>query len=193
MQKKETIWRHILEETLKKPVSVFTQKDIAKKFGISTSTVFNALKIPRQLSAVEITGRYFRIKDAEKLLMIWATHRNLNKEMIYKTKVSASAREIEGMMPPNIIFGAYSAYRFAFDETPADYSAVYIYAEDLTEIEKRFPIQKGTANLYVLKKDDNLDAFGKLTPASQIFVDLWNLPEWYAKDYRSALKEKMNL
>lgn len=193
MQKKETIWRHILEETSKKPTSVFTQKDIAKKFGISTSTVFNALKIPRQLSAVEITGRYFRIKDAEKLLMIWATHRNLNKEIIYKTKVDASTREIEGTMPPNIIFGAYSAYRFAFDETPADYSTVYIYAEDLTEIEKRFPLQKGTANLYVLKKDDNLDAFGKITPASQIFVDLWNLPEWYAKDYRSALKEKMNL
>lgn len=193
MQKKETIWRHILEETFKKPTSVFTQKGIAQKFGISTSTVFNALKIPRQLSAVEITGRYFRIKDAEKLLMIWATHRNLNKEIIYKTKVNSNTREIEGMMPPDVIFGAYSAYRFAFDETPADYSAVYIYAEDLTEIEKRFPIQKGTANLYVLKKDDNLDAFGKLTPASQIFVDLWNLPEWYAKDYRSALKEKMNL
>lgn len=193
MQKKETIWRHILEETLKKPTSVFTQKDIANKFGISTSTVFNALKIPRQLSAVEITGRYFRIKDAEKLLMIWATHRNLNKEIIYKTKVDSNTREIEGMMPPDIIFGAYSAYRFAFDESPADYGTVYIYAGDLTEIKKRFPPQKGTANLYILKKDEHLGKFGKTTPITQTFVDLWNLPEWYAKDYRSALKEKMNL
>lgn len=193
MQKKEIIWRYILEESFKKRPITFTQKEIAERYHLSTSTVFNALKIPRQLGIIDITGRYFRLRDAEKLLMVWATHRNLKKDVLYTTNVPMAPREIEGMMPPDVVFGAYSAYRLKYDDAPADYSQVYVYTKNLEEIQKRFPPHKGTPNLYVLNSDPHLDEFGGLTPNSQTFVDLWNVSEWYAKDYLKALREKMEL
>ena len=143
MKKKEIIWRYILSEALKKRQFIFTQKNLAETFNISTCTVFNALKAPRQLSAIEVTGRFFRLKSIEKLLLLWATHRNLGSDIIYATHVGKSAREIEGLMPPNVIFGAFSAYRFAHNEAPADYDQVYVYADKLDEIKKRFPKNTG--------------------------------------------------
>src|SRR3989338_778689 len=111
MQKKEMIWRHILAQALSKRTITFTQKDLAAFFKISTSTVFNALRAPRKLGALLVTGRFFRLTDAEKLLLLWATHRNLKKDLLYKTHVSEPAQKIEGGMPPDVIFGAFSAYR----------------------------------------------------------------------------------
>jgi hypothetical protein len=61
----------------------------------------------------------------------------------------------------------------------------------LSEIKKRFPFQKGYENLIVLKADPYLAQFGQITPDVQTYVDLWNLSEWYAKDFLSVLKEKM--
>ena len=74
--------------------------------------------------------------------MLWATHRNFSSDIIYATSVEKSAREIEGLMPPDIIFGAFSAYRFSHNSAPADYDQVYVYANELDEIKKRFPVKK---------------------------------------------------
>ena len=46
----------------------FTQKELAERFGISTSTVFNALKIPRESGAIDVTGKNFSVRDTEKFL-----------------------------------------------------------------------------------------------------------------------------
>lgn len=193
MTKKETIWRYILEQALQKSVRQFTQKNIAIFFGFSLSTVFNALKAPRETGAISVTGRFFRLRDAEKLLLLWAVSRNLNRDIIYQTSVSAEPREIEGSVPADVVFAAFSAYRMAFGDAPADYDVVYIYSENPDNVIKRFPKKKGRPNLIVLKPDLHLKTFGPTTPNSQTFVDLWNLPQWYAKDFLNALKQKMNL
>lgn len=192
MTKKEILWRHILIEAMDKHALIFTQKSLAEQFDISTSTVFNALKAPRKLGAIEVTGRFFKVRSAEKLLLLWATQRNIKKDFIYSTRVDAPVGEIEGKMPPNVIFGAFSAYRLKYQTAPADYSVVYIYSEDLEPIQKRFPLKKGNPNLFVMKPDSYLSDFGKTTPDAQTFVDLWNIPEWYAKDFLDAIKKKMN-
>lgn len=197
MTKKEILWRQILQDSLEKKVKKFTQKELAMGFGYSLSTVFNALKAPRKLGAIEVTGRYFRLIDREKLLFLFATIRNLNKDIIYETSVDAPPREIEGNMPPGIIFGAFSAYRLKYHDAPADYSSIYVYGnegEDLAALQKRFPKKEGDPNLFVLKKDPCLTAFGGgVTPDAQTFADLWNISAWYAKDYLNALKAKFHL
>lgn len=195
MTKKEIIWREIAEKAAKKEQFEFTQTDLAKKFGFSLSTVFNALKIPRQNGAVEVKGRGFKVIDLEKFLYIWATQRNLEKEIIYQTRVPKNPLEIEGEMPDGIIFGAFSAYGKKYNDHPADYDKVYVYANllALQEIKKRFPKAGGYANLFVLKSDPMLKQYGKVVPDTQIFVDLWNLKDWYAKDYLNSLKTKMSL
>lgn len=191
MQKKEIIWREILYQGIEKKRRQFTQKELAGLFNFSLSTVFNALKAPRKIGAIKVTGRYFILQDPEKLLYLWGTHRNLIKEVVYKTQVKASVFEIEGMMPPDIIYAAYSAFRKKFKEVPADYDKIYIYAQKIDEIKRRFPPQGGYENLIVLKADPFLKKYGKITTISQTFVDLWNLSEWYARDFYLDLGSKI--
>lgn len=193
MTKKEILWRHILYKALTERVLTFTQKELAERFGVSTSTVFSALKAPRKLGAIEVTGRFFKIRDTEKLLLLWATQRNIKNDFLYTTRVEAPVDETEGAMPPNVIFGAFSAYRLKYHEAPADYSVVYVYSDDVEAVKKRFPQKKGYPNLFVLKPDSHLADFGPTTSDVQTFADLWNIPEWYAKDFLDALRKKMNL
>ena len=193
MIKKEIIWREILFQAIENKKTDFTQKELSQKYGFSLSTVFNALKIPSQTSAIVKSGRGFRVSDVEKFLYLWATFRKLKKDIIYQTNVSKNVREIEGEMPPNIIFGAFSAFVKKYEEAPADYDKVYIYLKkgDLEELKRRFPPKKGYLNLIVLEADPWLEKFGKITPRCQTFVDLWNLAEWYAKDFLNSLKDRI--
>lgn len=193
MTKKEILWREIVYQAIENKKFEFTQKELANQFGFSLSTVFNALKIPRQTGAIKVTARNFIVQDTEKFLLLWATQRNIEKEIIYQTSVSNNPREIEGLMPEGIIFACYSAYTKKYQDAPADYDKVYVYAgpDKLTEIKKRFPFQKGYTNLIILKIDQFLEIFGSITPDAQTFVDLWNLKDWQAKEFLTALKQKI--
>ncbi len=189
MLKKEIIWREILYQALEKKQFKFTQKQIAQTFRFSLSTVFNALKIPRASGAIKVSGRFFSIIDTQKFLSIWGTHRNLNKDIIYQTRVDLPIKEIEGELPADVIPTAYTAYRLKFQDAPADYDKVYIYAKNLEQIKKRFPLKKGAPNLIILKTDNFLANYGSLPPLAQIYVDLWNLTEWYARDFLNSLEK----
>ena len=192
MKKNEIIWREILTQFLDKKVVSFTQKKLASRFKFSLSTVFNALKPLRGLGAVEVRGRDFRIIDFEKILMYWATRRQLEKEIIYQTFVNKNIHKIESEMPPQTIFAAYSAWRLRFPHLPADYDKVYVYTFNSREIQDRFPFDSRPANLIVWQADSFLEDYGSNLPLAQLFVDFWNLPEWYAKDFLDALREKLN-
>ena len=192
MRKKELIWRHILEQSLAKKQARFTQKELASQFGISLSTVHHALKIPRKIGAVEVTGRFFRLRDPEKLLYLWATHRNLKRDILYATHLDMPVQKIEGIMPPHTVFAAFSAYRLRYKDAPADYDVVYVYAADLEAIKKRFPKTRGYENLIVLKPDPLMQN-EHITSDPQTFVDIWNTPHWYAKEFMNELKRKMKL
>ncbi|MFH1192256.1 MAG: hypothetical protein V1655_02155 [bacterium] len=191
MLKKEIIWRHILYEAIEKNIFLFQQKELAEKFNFSLSTVFNALKIPREIKAVEISGRGFKLKNTEKLLYLWGTQRKLEKDIIYKTFVNEPIEKIEGMMPDDIIWGGFSAYKYKFGAVPSDYGKIYVYSENKEKIEKRFPLLKGVANLFIIKSDAYLKEYGTIAPIAQIFVDIWNTSDWYGKEFLDKLKEKM--
>jgi hypothetical protein len=196
MNKKEIIWREILYQSIEKNIEQFTQKELAQKFSISLSTTFNALKAPRQLKIIEVTGRNFQIKNKEKLLYLWGTHRNLKKDIVYQTRIeNSSSQKIESLMPPQVIYGFYTAYNQYFSDQPADYDKVYVYAlePEIEKIKKRFPAQKGYSNLIALQADKFLPSYGEVTPLGQIFADLWNTEEWYAQDFLNALKNKINI
>lgn len=189
MLKKEIIWREILYQALEKKQYQFTQKELAQKFKFSLSTVFNALRIPRASGAIKVYGRFFSIIDQQKFLSIWGTHHNLNKDIIFKTRVDLPIQKIEGELPADVIPTAYTAYRLKFKDAPADYDKVYVYIKDLNQIKKRFPVKKGVANLIVLKEDDFLKNYGNFPPLAQIYVDLWNLSEWYAREFLNNLEK----
>jgi DNA-binding transcriptional regulator YhcF (GntR family) len=193
MKKIEQIYREMLFQGIEKGKNVLTQSELAKSTGVSLSTVNLAVKKLGDIGAVVISNRNFRITDIKKILYYWASIRNFGKDILYKARVEMPVREIEKNLP-DVFYACFSAYKFKFKEVPADYSEVYVYAsdKDVGEIKKRFSGKELNPNLIVLNEDENMKKFGKTLTIGQIFVDLWNLNKWYAKDFLDSLDLKLN-
>lgn len=187
MKKTELVYRQLLYEALEQQNRSLTQAGLARALGLSLSTVHHALQPLRTMGAVRIRQRSCEIVNPKKLLYYWASIRHLERDIIYQTRVSRPVDEIEKAMPGTVLFAAYSAYKFRFRSVPADYSEVYVYSSDLTELQKRFPPAAGPPNLMVLKKDVDRMTLGHL------FVDLWNLKEWYAREFLQELEARLSL
>jgi hypothetical protein len=175
----------------------FTQKELSNRLGISIGNINKALKALEAINAVRITHRSFSIIALDRLLLYWATHRKLNSDIVYKTFSDMHISEIEASMPNGTAFTAYTAYKKIYKSTPADYSEVYAYATEsaINSIEKRFPKKSGTYNIFILKLDPVLAERIKnsiaVAPLPGVFVDLWNIRTWYAKEFTDALSKKL--
>jgi len=196
MKKTESVYREILYGIIEKKETSFTQLGLSKKLSVSLSIVNLAVKKLESFGAVKIMQRSFKVLDIRKIIFFWASIRNLWKDVLFKIRVEAPVREIERIMP-DIIFTAYSAYKLKFKDVPADYSEVYIYAdnEETEEIKKRlakFKTSEKNPNLFILKKDQALSSC-KSIPNAQLFVDLWNLKEWYSKEFINALEKRIGI
>ncbi len=196
MKKTEIIYREILYKVIENKETTLTQSELSKKFRISLSVVNLAVKNLESLGAVKIMLRSFKVIDAKKALIFWASARNLEKDIVLKTRIELPVREIERLMP-DIIFTSYTAYKLKFNDVPSDYSEVYVYADEgeLNEIKKRISKIKTSEknpNLFILKKDPFLLNY-KALPISQLYVDLWNLKEWYSKEFLNALEKRMGI
>lgn len=189
MKQTEFVYREILYQAMEKKNMVLTQAALARTLHVSLSVVNKAVKVLEHMGAVETELRSFHVLDIKKIIYYWASIRNLQKDIIYATRVEKPVREIEKMMPDNAVFTAYSAYKFRFHDIPADYSEVYVYGTK--ELAERFPQSKKVPNLFVLQKEQLIDLYENLTVA-QLFVDLWNLKEWYAKEFLKALEERIH-
>ena len=189
MKKKELVYREILFQAMEQKNKSLTQAYLAKALHISLSTVNNALQPLVKMNAVNVKQRGFDVIDVKKILYYWASIRNIEKDIVYATRVDAPVRKIESEMPNDVVFTAYSAYKFKFKDVPADYSEVYVYGRNL---EKRFPKNNKRPNLFVLKKDHLIEKYSKTSTLAQMFVDLWNIKEWYARDFLNAMEEKIN-
>jgi len=186
MLKIEYIWRDLLNRVIERKNPDFTITELGEKYSLSTSVVSHALIPLRRLNIVHISKTSSRVVDWERLLLFWATRRNLRKEIVYSTFSNLPVYDREGLMPAEVIPTAYTAFRVKFKRIPADYDHIYFYSKAVEKVVERFPKNKGTANIFILKPDPYLQQAGKLSLA-QLFVDFWNLPEWYARDFANSL------
>ncbi|MFO8016517.1 MAG: winged helix-turn-helix transcriptional regulator [Candidatus Woesearchaeota archaeon] len=189
MKKTEQVYREILHEAMEKKNRKLTQKAIASALGISLSTVNHALKPLRKMNAVEISPKNMKITSVKKTLYYWSSIRNIEKDIIYETRAEMDPKQIEKSMPAGVVFTAYSGYVFRFKDAPADYSEIYVYSGSADEIKRRFPERKGPANITVLKKDRNMKDEATL---ANLFVDLWNLKQWYARDFLKEMEARLD-
>ena len=190
MKKIEWVYREILHEVLEEGKRFLKQTSISKTCGISTGNVNKALKPLENMNCIEKKPQGFAVIQPKKILTYWASIRNLQNDIVFKTHVDKSVNEIEKELPP-VLFTAYSGYKFRFKTIPSDYSEVIVYGHP-EKIRERFGMGKGVPNLVVLKPDPHLLNFEKI-PIAQLFVDLWNLNTWYANDFLKALEEKIGV
>lgn len=197
MKKIETIWHHILHEAVTNHNYRHTQQDIATRFKYSLSTVHHALEVPSQLGAIRKESKFFILEDFKKLLYYWASVRRLERDLIYKALAKGSISSLEGLAVPGSIFACYSAATHYLGEPPTDYAKVYWYlnAEELKMARSRFPAaskKKAEDNVFFLKMPPVMKQYGDYTTRIQTFVDIWNLRDWYARDFCKVLEEKID-
>ncbi|MEX1061528.1 MAG: hypothetical protein WEC39_00200 [Patescibacteria group bacterium] len=195
MKKIETVWHEILYQALQNKIYKHTQQDLAKKFSYSLGTIHHALKIPTQIGAIRKESKFFVLQDFGKLLYYWASLRNFKKDITYQTYFEGTATQIEGLATPSSIYAGYSAGRKILQEPPTDYERVYFYVnqKNLDEFKQRFPLSKAAkANIFALKMPPPMEQYGLVATLPQTFVDIWNLEDWYSRDFTKALEEKIN-
>ena len=194
MRKIETIWHFLLNSALTEKKFKHTQKGLADFFGYSVSTVNHSLIVPAQIGAIRKESKFFILENFQKMLYYWASMRNLEKDVIYKTHCPSIIKEIEGIIPAEGIFACYSAASRIFNEPPADYSKVYFYLDEqsIEKAKQRFPLVKGQENVFVLKASVDLKSYGQITTLPQTFVDIWNLKDWYGQEFTKAIENKIN-
>lgn len=185
MKKIERVYREILFQAFEEKNRELTQTSLSDRCEVSIGNVHYALEPLENMNAIEKKTKKFLILDPRKILIYWASIRSLPKDILYETRSTKPLRTIENEMPP-CLFTAYSGYKFRWGEPPADYSEVYVYA-DTEEVRDRYPPQKGRANIFVLKQDEHLKKFEKV-PLAQIYVDLWNLSSWYAREFIKSME-----
>ena len=183
MFKIEYVWRELLERVIEKRNPDFTIIELAKKYSLSTSVVNHALIPLRNLNIVKINKTLSKVVDWERLLFFWATRRNLKKDIIYSTFSPLPVYDREGLMPSEVISTGFTSFRYLLNKTPADYDHIYFYSNKIEKITKRFPNNKRPSNIFILRPDPYLLKSKKLGLA-QLFVDFWNLPEWYAREFQ---------
>ncbi len=187
--KKERVYREILYGVLERKTRLFKQLELSRVCGLSLSTVNYVLKPLEQMNAIEKKRFGFIVLDPKKILLYWASIRRLEKDIVYQTYLNKPVEKIESEVPANSVFTAYSAFKFKFEKIPSEYGEVIVYGKK-EDFERRFGKEEALLkpNLIVLNLDDHIMKF-KISPIAQIFVDLWNLRSWYAKDFLRKMEE----
>ncbi len=191
MRRIELVYMEMLHRALERKERRLTQLGLSKELGISLSTVSHSLLPLRKMGAVDVERRHLVITDPKRILYHWASVRDVERDVVYSTRVEKDAVHIEQEMPSLTMYGAYTAYRHRFGDVPADYSEVYAYA-DAAECAARFPPRTGPANLFVLRKEPAMDRYGETAPLGLIFVDLWNIRTWYAREFIKGLEVRID-
>src|SRR5579859_716169 len=130
LSRTEAVWRHLLVEALDQGNRRTSVTALSHTLGLPVSTVHKALERPRAIGAIRGTASGLRVLDPQRLLLLWAAHRDLAKDVVYQTHAAAGVHDIESRLPPTAIPTAYTAYvHRAGRNTVADYDQVVTYAD----------------------------------------------------------------
>ena len=168
-----------------------TQKEIASALKCSLNTVNYSLKPLLRMGAIEKLRRGFRTVDPIKIMIHMANVYKLVWNYFY---VRENVDEIEKLLPPGL-YTAFSGAKIYHGINPSDYDKVFFFG-NCREVFRRFEGKKFEDSIYIKNNVfcSSIPPYLKEvreTPLFQIFVDLWNLPYWYAKEFSKKVYEKI--
>ena len=200
-EKQHLVWRHIADMVLERQESTVTQQAIADELEVSKALVHHALIPLRGSGAVEVVGKRLVVRDVKKVLLHWAVHRRLDRDIVLALGGEDTPDATVRSCPPGLSFTSFAGYVRRYAEHPAPYAIVRAYidpnAEALRkELVERFPRPRGPGDPgLVLHAADPALARAKpaIVSAAQLYVDLWNEADFFAMDYLRALDRRLNL
>jgi hypothetical protein len=177
MKKSYRVLREILYQVYEQGKQFLSQKAISQACEISLGSVNPLVTKLEGIGAIQKRPLGFRVIDTRKILLYWASTRDLAKDIVYRAHSPELPSQIEEEMPEDVIRTAYSGYRARFEGAPTDYGVVYVYGRP-ESVKRRFGEEGDPKNILVLKSDEHLERLSKdgVAPLAQIYVDLWQLP-----------------
>ena len=93
-----------------------------------------------------------------------------------------------------MVYGGYSAATQILGEPPSDYTTLYLYTDpkNLPEIKSRYPVSKSGSSQVIILKKPIYSPLKNHTSLPHTFIDIWNMWDWYARDFTSALEDKIH-
>jgi len=184
LTKQERVWRHLLASGEQGRWRWPNLAALGSELGIATSTVHRALAYPTEIGAVTIEPLGgFTVSDAGRLLLYWAAHRNLRKDITRKFRTSLPVLEVTRILsePADApVLGGFTALVTAMGKnTIADYTTVMVYGQPEGIPEDR----AGKTEVIVLQPDPLLGNYGHFTTLAQSWADLFNLPGWQSSRF----------
>jgi hypothetical protein len=185
------VWRHLLVAAFDLGIRRSSLTQLSVELDLPVSTIHKALERPRAIGAVRGNANGLRVLDPKRLQLMWAALRDLNKDIVYATRVPMAVSEIESRLPDSVIPTAYTAFVFHEGRNlVADYEQVVAYG-DGNEVRRRFPRRGGHANVLILEPDPLLSRYGRVAPRCQVYSDLFNLPTWQAQRFLETLDREL--
>ena len=191
----EQLWRHLLVESLERGNRRHASLTaLADELGFGVSTVHKALQRPADMGAVKIRGGGgVRVIDPQRLLLLWAGHRNIKRDARAMKRVALPAPAIERLLPSDrFVLGGFGAVvSHEGGNFISEYDRVLCYGDpgDLPRSVREDP--SGETVMMVLEPDPLLDRYGRVTPLAQAYVDLFNVPGWPAARFVSSLNSRI--
>lgn len=194
LSKTQQVWRHLLvasfEHGSRRHPSLSA---LADELGLGVSTVHKVLQRPVDMGAVQIRGGGgVRLIDPERLLLLWAGYRNIQRDLLAQHTVSLPAPEVERLLPSDrFVLGGFGAVVFhERGNFISGYDRVLCYGSP-TDLPPSLIEASGDTVVIVLEPDPLLDSYGRVTPLPQAYVDLFNMPGWPAARFVSALNARI--
>jgi hypothetical protein len=193
MKQNEIVWRHLLVQVIEHRRRRTTMLEIAHQLSLPLVTVHRSLERPRSMGVVEVTPRGVTLLDPHRLLLFWAAHRNLARDILLEASVDLPVSAIESALLPAFIPTAFTAYAARFGNNVASYARVHAYG-DPAALPADLPIlEGGEPTLIVLEPDPLLASYGRYAPLPQIYADLFNINGWQAPRFLDALDQQLSL
>jgi hypothetical protein len=170
ISKTEVVWRHLLVSAWDENRRRSSLSELSHQLELPASTVHQALERPRSIGAVRGNASGIRVVDPRRLQLLWSARRDLERDIVYSTRIALRIREIEARLPASAIPTAYTAFvRHEGVNLVADYEQVVVYGT-VAEMRHRFPPRRGEPNLLVLEPDPLLPRYGSVAPRCQVNV-----------------------
>lgn len=186
----QVVWRHLLAGSGAGRRRWPSVTALARELAMPIASAHRCLGHPIEIGAVSVhAAGGLQVLDPPRLLMLFAAHRRLYRDVYWRGWVQAPAVEVEAAATSASVvlggFGAAIAHLGGVNRI-ADYDTVLFYGDpELTPLPEA---SEGTGTqLLIAEPDTGLGRYGRVTPFAQAYADLFAMPGWQAARFVDSL------